>query len=309
MRGITRWLFVALIIPSLVFGQGTWTLAATTGGLAGFMSDATTGKPIAGAKVTVASPSQVATTTTDVNGRFAFLTLAPDTYTVSGEATSFNPVSISGVTIVSNQTVTVTLRASTKIKTIATVTSTTAGGLVKPGTTADTYAINPAQQYAVQELGGGSNINNAYSALASVPGVEVPFGAAGWGQTIFIHGSLYNQIGYEVDGVPLNRAFDNYNSNTLSNLGQQELQVETSGANANAPASTAVGLISQVIRTGTYPGFSNIGVGVGSPAFYHNLKFELGGSNPGRTFSYYVGLQGYNQAFRSYDQFNGGYAN
>ncbi|MGZ3527810.1 MAG: TonB-dependent receptor domain-containing protein, partial [Vulcanimicrobiaceae bacterium] len=37
--------------------------------------------------------------------------------------------------------------------------------------------------------------------------------------------------------------------------------------------------------------------GIGAPGFYHALTAEAGGSNPSRTFSYYVGLMGFNQHF------------
>src|SRR5581483_203268 len=49
--------------------------------------------------------------------------------------------------------------------------------------------------------------------------------------------------------------------------------------------------------TGTYPGFGTLKGGIGAPGFYHALTAEAGGSNPNRTFSYYVGVQGYNQHF------------
>jgi len=123
---------------------------------------------------------------------------------------------------------------------------------------------------------------------------------------VYIHGASYSQVGYEYDGVPVNRAFDNYNANSLSNLGQQELQVATGGANASSVSSTAGGYINQVIRTGTYPGFGGFDVGVGAPTFYHTLKAEAGGASSNRLFSYYVGVLGSTQAFRSIDQFNGG---
>src|SRR5581483_529940 len=62
-------------------------------------------------------------------------------------------------------------------------------------------------------------------------------------------------------------------------------------------SATLGGFINQVIKTGTYPGFGTLTGGVGAPGFYHSLQAEAGGANPARTFSYYVGLLGYNQHY------------
>ena len=115
----------------------------------------------------------------------------------------------------------------------------------------------------------------------------------------------YDQIGYEVDGVPVNRAFDNYPSGPVSSLGQQELQVYTGVPPANAQANGLSGFINQVIRTGSYPGFATADLGIGGPSFYHKASFEIGGATSNRNFSYYLGIGGYNQDYRTVDQNNG----
>ncbi|HVA26847.1 MAG TPA: carboxypeptidase-like regulatory domain-containing protein, partial [Candidatus Baltobacteraceae bacterium] len=77
-----RSLMVLAMIATFVTGQVTWALAGTTGGVGGTVTDAS-GAPVAGASVSFASPSENATGTTDAGGHFSFLSLAPDTYTVS----------------------------------------------------------------------------------------------------------------------------------------------------------------------------------------------------------------------------------
>ena len=180
--------------------------------------------------------------------------------------------------------------------------------LVKPGTVTDVYSITPQQQDKVAAVGGGGSLNTAWSAIATVPGVFVAPGQTGYigaSSTLSIRGGDYNQIGYEIDGVPVNRSFDNYPSGPASSLGQQELQVYTGVPPANAQANGLSGFINQVIRTGTYPGFSTLDLGIGGPSYYHKASFEIGGSTPNRNFSYYVGIGGYNQEFRQLDNFNG----
>jgi hypothetical protein len=302
-------LVAVLLLVAFVL-QGTISvLAGTTGQISGSVVDPQSNQPVGGARVTAASPSQSATTTSDASGRFSFISLAPDTYTVSVPATSArDAASVSGVTVQADQTLTLTLQQPTKLKVIGTVTSRAASALVKPGTTADVYSINAVTQDKASSVGGGGNLNSAWSAISTVPGVFVApnqTGYIGAGASISIRGGDYDQIGYELDGIPVNRAFDNYPSGALSSLGQQELQVYTGATPANAEATGISGYINQVIRTGTAPASRNLTLAVGAPIFYNKVAFEAGGANPARTFSYYLGAGAYNQGFRYYDQYNG----
>jgi hypothetical protein len=299
-----RQVAVALMLLVGLLFQGTWALAGTTGGLGGYVTD-DQGKPVAGASVKVLSASQAATGTTDAAGHFTFLALAPDTYTVSIVKDGFAPLSESGITVFADNQLALTFQLQRQLKTIANVTSTAAGSLVKTGVGSDIYNVNSAAIQASASLGGGTNLNSAYSAISSVPGVAVSIGGMGWNQNVFVRGSQSFFTGYEYDGVPVNRAFDNYNASTESSLGLQELQVYTGGGPASNSSSGTSGFINQVIKTGTYPGYANASLGVASTAFYHQAKVEAGGASPDRNFSYYVGLSGYNQAFRIIDNNNG----
>jgi hypothetical protein len=278
--------------------------AQTTGTINGRIVTTTTGAPVADASVTATSPSQNATVHTDASGHFVFISLPPDTYTISATKTDYEPVSRPGISVFADQTRTVNLAMQPSLKTIASVT-TRATALVRPGTTSDIYSVDPTTAERTAVLGGGGNLNNAYSGIASVPGTYVPQGQQGYGQALYIRGGDYYQVGYEYDGIPVNRSFDNYAGGSLSSLGQQELQVYTGGAPAGASAAAISGFINQVIKTGTYPGFGTIDAGIGTPTYYHKFTAEAGGSTPNRTFTYYAGIGGYNQGFRLFDQFNG----
>ncbi|HEY9085663.1 MAG TPA: carboxypeptidase regulatory-like domain-containing protein, partial [Candidatus Tyrphobacter sp.] len=302
-RTLRRVALAAILSVSFLF-QGTWALAGTTGGIAGVVHD-DQGAPIAGASVTAASPSQTATTTTDAQGHFLFLTLAPDTYTVSVQKDGYQSISQAGETVFADQTQQLVMIAPRALRVIATQ-QTTAASLVRAGVGGDLYSVSAAQQQATAALGGGGNLNSAYSAISSVPGLYVPTGGMGWNQMVVIHGELPWTTGFEYDGVPVNRAFDQYNSSTESSLGLQELQVYTGGGPVSVSSNGVSGFINQVIKTGTYPGFASLEGGIATEAYYHEAKFEAGGSTPDRNFSYYVGISGYNQAFRNVDQQNGG---
>jgi hypothetical protein len=307
LRPLRRGLVAVFVLFAFLL-QGTFALAGTTGSLSGTATDATTNAPIAGAKVTAASPSQVSTTTTDSSGRFSFLSLIPDTYIVSIQQQGYEDTSISGVTITADNARTLSVTAAKALKVIGRVTTRSAGSLVKPGTTTDVYSIDSTAQSKASVAGGGGTQNSAFSALSTVPGVFVAPGQSGYigaGPSLSIRGGDYDQIGYEIDGVPVNRAFDNYPSGPASSLGQQELQVYTGGGPASSEAQGLSGFINQVIKTGTNPGFIYGDLAIGGPTFYHKAALEIGGASANRNFSYYIGVGGYDQDFRYVDQYNG----
>ncbi len=279
--------------------------AGTTGSLRGVIVSAASHQPIAGATVTAVSPSQTASTTTDAAGRFTFISLDPDTYTLRVEKPGFQPQSLAGAVVFADQSQSFTIALSAQLKEIAHVSARSALSPVRSGTGTDVYSVNPAMTQAAAPLGGGGSLNSAYSAIAAMPGAYVPPNQVGVNQTVYIRGGYYDQIGFEYDGVPVNRSFDNYPGNSETTLGQQELEIYTGGGGADVNATGLAGFVNQVIKTGTYPGYATVGAGVGTPTFYHNLRVEAGGSTPDRLFSYYAGFNGSNQNFRYFDQFNG----
>jgi len=287
------------------FAATSTVRAGTTGGISGLVVVAGTSTPLAGVTITAVSPSQTARTITDAGGRFAFVSLAPDEYTLSLSKGGYAPDSFPGIAVFADAQQTVRLPLRIALRTIASVTSRSAGSLVRSGTTADIYSIDAAQQERTAVLGGGGGLNSAYSAIASVPGAYVPANQNGYLQAVHVRGGDSYEVGYEFDGIPVNRAFDNYPSGSLSSLGQLELQVYTGATPSSAEAQGLAGFVNQVIKTGTYPGYASVNATAGTPTFYHSLNVEAGGATPDRLFSYYVGIGGYNQDHRYVDQFGG----
>ena len=79
----------------------------------------------------------------------------------------------------------------------------------------------------------------------------------------------------------------------------------TGGSPAGGTSATLAGYINQVIKTGTFPGYAQANLGIGTPAFYHKAGVEAGGATPDRLFSWYVGVQGSNQTYNTLDNTNG----
>ena len=279
--------------------------AGTTGAITGRVLDIRTRAPLAAVTVTATSPSQRAVSITDATGGFRFLSLTPDTYTLSFARDGYDPLTQAGITVFADADQTYTATMSPVMRTIARVTAQSAASLVRSGTTSDVYSINAAGQQAAQGLTGPGSLNNAYGAIASVPGVSLDQGENSWWQTVHVRGGDIDQVGYELDGIPVNRAYDNAPQTMLSSLGSQEVQVYTGGVPASSDAQGISGYVNQVIKTGTYPGYAEGSLGVGYPAFYHQASLEAGGSTPDRLFSYYIGIGGSDQGFRYINDDNG----
>ncbi len=279
--------------------------AGTTGTLRGHVVDVSTQAPIAGVVVIAASPSQTAQSVTDSAGAFSFISLSPDTYTVSASKSGYEPQSQPGVSIVADQSATVSLMLQKALKTIARTTSRSVQSLVRSGVTSDVYSVNPTGQKAAATLNGSGSLTQAYGAIASAPGVNIPSNQQGWYQSVYVRGGDVDQVAYEFDGLPTTRQSDLAPIATLTSLGNQEVQVYTGGTPATSNSSGLAGYINQVIKTGTFPGYAVADLGIGGPAFYHQATVEVGGATPDRLFSYYVGLSGTDQTYRFGDQFGG----
>src|SRR5580704_2956880 len=94
----------ALVVISLLATSVPPAQAGTTGALSGTVVLSGTTTPIADATVAVMSPSQTATSHTDATGHFSFVSLTPDTYTVSVEKDGYDPISVSGTSILADAT-------------------------------------------------------------------------------------------------------------------------------------------------------------------------------------------------------------
>ncbi|HXO18229.1 MAG TPA: TonB-dependent receptor, partial [Candidatus Dormibacteraeota bacterium] len=261
--------------------------------------------PIAGAVVSAVAPSQTAQATTDAGGVFSFISLQPDTYTVSASKVGYDPQSQPGISIVADQSATADLALQKTLKTIARITSRSNQSLVHSGVTSDVFSVNAAGQKAAATLSGSGSLTQAYGAIASAPGVNIPSNQQGWYQSVYVRGGDVDQVAYEFDGLPTTRQSDLAPIATLTSLGNQEVQIYTGGTPATSNSSGLAGYINQVIKTGTYPGYADADLGIGAPAFYHQATVEAGGATPDRLFSYYIGLSGTNQAFRYGDNFGG----
>ena len=163
--------------------------------------------------MTATSPSQTVNDLDGSSGRFVFLALAPDTYTVSVTKANYQAASVPGQTVFADSTAVVAVHLVPALKTIAKTPRLGGGSLVRSVRRPTSTPSTPHRD-KISALGGGGGLNTAYSAVASVPGAYVPFNQTGYFQSVHIRGGDYDQVGYEFDGVPVNRSFDNYPSSS-----------------------------------------------------------------------------------------------
>ena len=92
------------------------------GNLRGSVVDGQTGAPISGASITAIAPSGTYRGTTDVRGFFAILQMPTDTYTLTASKSGFLPQTISGVTVLGDQSQSVgVIRLAAEARTIGKV--------------------------------------------------------------------------------------------------------------------------------------------------------------------------------------------
>lgn len=294
-------LFAFVTCAAVVYALALPARAGTTGSIVGRVVTSS-GAPIAGAKISAFSSTQVLDTASDAAGDYRFASLAPDAYTLTVVKPGF--VSLAQDTVVfADQTSSVTLQLLANTTNSTAVQHQSGRVLVKPGVASNVYSISANDTLRLGALSGSGNFDHAYSAMQTVPGIFIAPGQVGWYQIMSIRGGDQDQIGYEFDGVPVVRRFDNAPIPMLSDLGQQELQVYTGGIPATSDATSISGYVNQVVTQGRAPNFASSTVGIGAPAFYHKAQLELGGA--AGAFTYYVGMSGINQSFNYFDQNNG----
>jgi hypothetical protein len=279
--------------------------AGTTGGISGRVLDASTGAPLAGSFVSITAASASASTRTGPDGLYTFVSLPPDTYQLRVSRDGYAPEIVDGITIAADVQLHLDVHLAAAVRTIGRIVTRAHLGLVSPGQTINVYSIDPHAAGAARPLAGPGGVDQAYSALAAVPGIYVPQGQQGWYQPIFIRGGDQDQIGYELDGVPVNRSYDNAPQSLLSSVGQQELQVYTGGATASSDGQGISGYINQVVKSGSRTPFGSLTWGLGTPANYQKGGVEYGAASPEGRFTYYLAGALADQYYRYLDPYNG----
>ena len=277
----------AIIFSMLVFGSsGAPAAAGTTGTIQGFATDLS-GKPLAGVRVSVASPTFSTATTTGANGFYALTGLPVDTYRVTFSKQGYEPLVIAGVTVVQDQNRRLDGSLSVTIKTLGTVTVRGQTSVIQPTQTADTYTVT---QSVVQNINGTPQDLNGFQAFNSLPGVTTD----NFGYPI-IRAGQENDVGYEYEGVDNTDPVTGQFLNGLSLNGTRSIQLSTGGYDVSN-GNTNSGVINQVITRGAYPGSGQATVRISGPLYGHELSMDWGNATTDNRFSYYFSFGGQRDA-------------
>jgi len=289
LRSLTRALLIVACAAAFVC-QATGTLAGTTGGIQGTVSDAS-GNPIAGVHVSVVAPSYTYATTTGPNGFYAMSGLPPDTYTVTFAKAGLQTQQVAGETVTQDQTISLNIHMQPEtVKSLGIVPVRAVTSIVQPKTTADVYTISTSVMQNIT----GTPQNPAESAvLNSLPGVTTDSGGYP-----LIRGGLENDEGYQLEGIDATEPVTGQFINSLVANGVSRLVISTGGYDASS-GNTNSGVVNEVIERGAYPGGGESTISVNSPNFYHGLVFNYGNATPDNRFSYFVAFSG-SRSFRVY---------
>jgi outer membrane receptor protein involved in Fe transport len=273
--------------------------AGTTGVISGRSTD-DKNVPLANVRVTVVSPSKEASATTSVSGFYSLLNLSPDTYTVTATRDGFQTFSTYGVTVQADQTSRVDIVMHAAEKVIGRVTTTATAGIVSRSITGDLYSVSAAAMQQYQgSAGGAETLYSQNGVVGSLPGVTRSVGTGGGyagNGSLSIRGGSTDQVGFELEGIPLNRSFDSANATSFLTNGLSQLQVYTGGEPADSGRSMA-GYINEIIRRGTYPGGGDVTFVIGTPDLTNTAQADIYGGTPNRHFTYYVSTLWVNAAY------------
>jgi hypothetical protein len=280
--GVSAFALVGAMQPARAAG-------GVTGDLRGNVVDAKTAAPVGGASITAISVSGTYRGTTDARGFFAILQMPTDTYTLTISKNGFLPQSISGVTVLGDQSQSVgTIRLAAEAKTIGKVSviAHAASSAFQPNQTVDeTTFVGRRVDQALGEK-GSTNFNQL---VLSAPGVIQT--AAGSNSAFSIRGSASTEIGYQFDGVDFRGSFfdENPNQNFLNGVGggRGGLQV-VSGAGDATQGGIGAGVVNIIPGRGSYPGSGFVSMDVSSPWYDHSLAFQYGLASQDGRFSDFI---------------------
>ena len=207
---------------------------AAAGKIAGTVSDAVTGYPLPNANVAVAETEAAAST--DSEGRFFLLNVAPGLYTLRVTYVGYRPVTMEGVRVSADLTTDLEFVLGSEAIEVEEVVIQAERPII------DKNATNAVRIVAAEDLeilpgrGLGSVINLQ-------PGVVLDEGA------LHIRGSRSDEVGYFLDGASVRNPVTGVSAIGVIDEALQEIQLQAGGFNAEYGGANA-GIILRELRTG-----------------------------------------------------------
>ncbi len=280
----TRFLAVLFVLVSLVLSSAVPTFAAggVNGNVTGTVVDAASGVPVAGAAITLTSPTGTYKTTTDGKGFFNVLGANVDTYTISVELKGYEGLLRQGITVIGDQTNsvgTIKLAKSANLRQIGQVSARSTSSAFQPTQTVDSVTVSGDR---ILQTTGKASSTDERALVQAVPGVTIDAS-----NNIVIRGSLETEVGYQLDGIPYTEPFFSQNASNNRFNGLGSLQV-VEGAGDATQGNVGGGVVNIVPQRGTYPGTGLLDTEIGGPNFDHQLALSYGfATADGRISNYF----------------------
>ncbi|MBV9262673.1 MAG: carboxypeptidase regulatory-like domain-containing protein, partial [Candidatus Eremiobacteraeota bacterium] len=263
-------------------------VAETAGVVVGTVTDDRTHAPLAGVAVVAKSPSATYRETTDAQGRFRFLSVLPDNYSLSFSRSDYAPYS-TAIVVLNGSQQTINVPLSRSLRTIAVTHARSAGSAFQRGMTIDTYTVTGSQ---IDTVMGKAFNSNEKDLLRSIPSITIDKTG-----TVSIRGGFAFEAAYEFEGIDYTTPSANL-QNTLQNIanfnllnGVGSVQLIPGGGDATH-GNTGTGLVLFTAKHGTYPSYFHADVESQLFPYLHQLGLEWGWADPSQRFSNYAGFLG-----------------
>jgi hypothetical protein len=270
---------IALTATSAVHAQ-----VSTFGTVRGIVKDAS-GNALAGASVVLkpAGNGPALTSTTDGSGAFEFQGV---------QAGNYNITATSG-TLVKTEAVTVTQDTVSSLS-----------FALESGTSTVTVSVAPVhrgQSNTQQNISKRAEqlVKSQPNALYQMPGLV--FGQPGItpdsGGYVHIDGGDYNQVGFQVDGIPITEPLGNGFATNIVTVGLKSANLLTGGADASY--GNGVGFLNETTQNGrdAKGGIFEYTAGPGQGWDYTGSQIEYGNVTGNGKFDYYLGTILFNNKF------------
>jgi len=201
-----------------IFVCTSFLSAATTGKIAGRVTNAETGLPVAGANVIIVGQQMGAAC--DDNGRYIIINVPPGTYDIRAQLMGYQSVTKTGVVVNLGLTTTLNFELKQTDTEIEGVTVKSGGrNLVKQD-------ITGTEDIVTSESMENMAVDNIEDVVA------VTAGAVGSGQNMHIRGGRANEVVYTVDGMSVSNPVDNGFGMDLDMDAVSDMNVSTGGFTA-----------------------------------------------------------------------------
>ncbi len=218
-------LLVAAFVPALVLAAGKFK---------GKVTDASTGEPLVGANVVIVGTQMGAAT--NVYGEFSILNVPAGTYTLRAMYVGYQAVTISNLRVSNDLTTDANFQLPSEGVTVGVVEIVAERPLVNKNATNAVRIID--SEFFEKIPARGLN-----AAIQTQPGVVIQ------GGNVYIRGGRADEVGYSVEGVPVNDALFGGRAISVTAEALEQVQVQAGGFNAEYGGANA-GLVQAQLRSG-----------------------------------------------------------